>query len=64
MCIRDRFKTGSGLQPGDSIYELYKRYPFIREHGYIISRGEVIKKTLSVQVETDYIIRLTITIES
>lgn len=59
-----QFKTGSGLQPGDSIYELYKRYPFIREHGYVISRGEVIKKTLSVQVETDYITRLTITIES
>lgn len=59
-----QFKTGSGLQPGDSIYELYKRYPFIREQGYVISRGEVIKKTLSVQVETDYIMRLTITIES
>lgn len=59
-----QFKTGSDLQPGDSIYELYKRYPFIREQGYVISRGEVIKKTLSVQVETDYITRLTITIES
>ncbi len=59
-----QFRTGSGLQPGASIYELYKRYPFIREQGYVISRGEVIKKTLSVQVETDYITRLTITIES
>jgi len=59
-----QFRTGSGLKPGASIHELYKRYPFIREQGYIISRGEIVKKTLSVQVETDFITRLTITIES
>jgi len=59
-----QFSTGSGLTPGSSIYELYKRYPFVREQGYVLSRGKSVKKTLSVQVETDFIMRLTITIES
>lgn len=57
------YRTGSGLKPGDSIYELYKRYPFVRENGYMISRGEIVRKTLSIQVETDIITRLTITLE-
>ncbi len=58
-----QFNTGTGLKPGDSIYELHKRYPFIRESGYAITRIDTLRRTLSVQVENDIIVRLTITLE-
>lgn len=60
-----RFETGSGLKPGDSIYELYLRYPFARESGYQISLSEGgRRKTLAVQVESDAIARLTLIFDS
>ncbi len=55
------FRTGSGLKPGDSVYELYLRYPFARENGYLISLDdEGSRKTLAVQVESDYIARISL----
>lgn len=60
-----RFITGSGLKPGDSLYELYARYPFARESGYLITRLEDgLKKTLAIQVESDTIVQLTIILDS
>ena len=59
------FQTGSGLKPGDSIYELYLRYPFARESGYLISLKEGDRKrTLAIQVESDAIARLTLIFDS
>lgn len=59
------FRTGSGLKPGDSVYELYLRYPFARENGYLIAlNDEGPKKTLAVQVESDYIARISLILGS
>lgn len=55
------YQTGTGLKPGDFVYELYYRYPFVRENGYLLSLSEHnMKKTLAIQVEADYIARMTI----
>ncbi|NLV98223.1 MAG: hypothetical protein GX034_00290 [Clostridiaceae bacterium] len=55
------YETGSGLRVGDPINLLYIKYPFARENDYLI-RGESngVDLTLAVQVESDYIARLTI----
>ncbi|MDD2427213.1 MAG: hypothetical protein PHV73_03860 [Eubacteriales bacterium] len=55
------YETLSGLSVGDPINYLYIKYPFARENDYLI-RGERegIDFTLAVQVESDYIARLTI----
>ncbi len=55
------YETGSGLSVGDPINLLYIKYPFARENDYLI-RGESygVDLTLAVQVESDYIARLTI----
>lgn len=59
------YRTGSGLKPGDSIYEVYLRYPFARENGYLISMSENgTRRTLAVQVESDAIARLTLIFDS
>ena len=56
-----RFETGSGLRPGNSIHELYLRYPFARENGYLIQDTQAaVSRTLAVQLESDYIARLTL----
>ena len=55
------YETGSGLSVGEPINLLYIKYPFARENDYLI-RGESngVDLTLAVQVESDYIARLTI----
>ena len=55
------YRTKTGLKPGDSVYELYYRYPFVRENGYLLSFSDNgTAKTLAIQVESDYIARMTI----
>ncbi len=55
------YESGGGLSVGDPINLLYIKYPFARENDYLI-RGESygVDLTLAVQVESDYIARLTI----
>lgn len=56
-----RFETGSGLRPGLSIHELYLRYPFVRENGYLVQLlEEGLLTTLAFQVESDYIARMSL----
>lgn len=56
-----RFGTGSGLRPGLSVHELYLRYPFVRENGYMIQlQEEGALTTLAFQVESDTIARMTL----
>ncbi len=58
------FETGSGLRPGDSVHELYLRYPFVRENGYLIQLQEGgAVTTLAVQLESDYIARITLILD-
>ncbi|NLA96451.1 MAG: hypothetical protein GX838_06385 [Clostridiaceae bacterium] len=58
------FETGSGLRPGDSVHELYLRYPFVRENGYLVHlQEEGAVMTLAFQVESDYIARITLIFE-
>ena len=55
----ERYVLGSGLKVGMSVIELYERYPFARESGFVLSHktpwGTV---TLTVQVENGTIIKL------
>ncbi len=55
------YETGSGLSVGEPINLLYIKYPFARENDYLIrSESHEVELTLAVQVESDYIARLTI----
>lgn len=62
VCITySSFETGTGLRPGDSVHELYLRYPFIRENGYMVQLQKESSLTpLAVQVESDYIAKITL----
>lgn len=56
-----RFSTRSGLSPGTSMYELLKRYPFAKENGYTLTdHTGKITRTLSIQLESGFIGRLTL----
>lgn len=60
-----QYETGSGLKAGDTVYDLYSRYPFAQENGYLISRSENgTTKTLAVQIESDSIVRMTLIFNS